>query len=173
MGKHKLTQTQKVKRCTASFPAEFKCDTKLLYCKLCETDVSCGRPCKVQQHRETIKHSDKLAQVARDKPSASQALLAEVVHGDSSESDDDDACKQVKRIKKDFVTDLCEWFVRCDIPLYKIESNAFKAFMEKWTKQTVPSESYVRKTFLKAVYDRQIQNIRQDIASKYIRMGIR
>ncbi|KRX64637.1 hypothetical protein T09_15762 [Trichinella sp. T9] len=50
--------------------------------------------------------------------------------------------------KSQFPTELCMAFIDAGIPLWKLEKKSLRGFLEKYTKQHIPSESSLRKNYI-------------------------
>lgn len=74
--------------------------------------------------------------------------------------------------KSQFSRDLCKAFIHAGIPLWKLENKSLRQFLEKYTKQHVPSESTLRKNFVDENYSAVIEKIRCEIACKRIWISI-
>ena len=55
--------------------------------------------------------------------------------------------------------------ISCNIPISKIQNPQFKKFVEKWTKEKVPDESTLRKTYLRPSYEYVLNNIRKAVGN--------
>ena len=67
---------------------------------------------------------------------------------------------------------MCNAMVSADIPFNKLSNKCFREFLEKYTKQTIPNESTLRKNYLADIYDRTITNIRNYISNQKIWISI-
>ena len=47
-----------------------------------------------------------------------------------------------------FNSDLCHAMVSANIPIWKLENNVFKHFLEKYTGHVIPHESTIRKSYV-------------------------
>ena len=74
--------------------------------------------------------------------------------------------------RSEFAMDLCNAFLAADTPLRKLDTLELKEFLERWTKKEVPSPVTLRLNYLKAVYDRKIDSIRQFINGKFLWVSI-
>lgn len=63
-----------------------------------------------------------------------------------------------------FRTKLTQMLVSANIPVFKVENEKFKSFMEKWTGQVLPSESSIRKSYLPIEYENTVKTVRDKIA---------
>jgi len=61
--------------------------------------------------------------------------------------------------------------VSADIPFNKL-NKCFREFLEKYTKQTIPNESTLRKSYLADIYDQTITNIPNYISNQKIWISI-
>jgi hypothetical protein len=119
-------------------------DGSVLICKICAKPISAEKKFAVTQHIAGAKHKEKVK--SKETP---QAQLAPLLSLSKKESD--------------FSMDLCRMFVESGIPLAKVSHPAVRSFLEKHTKQDVPDESTLRKTYLPKVYNEHILRIREAI----------
>ena len=70
--------------------------------------------------------------------------------------------------KSEFSSDLCKAFIDAGIPLWKIENQSFRCFLEKCTKEHIPSESTFRKTYVDTNFNTIVQSIGDNVASSKI-----
>nr|XP_042895595.1 uncharacterized protein LOC122268878 [Parasteatoda tepidariorum] len=68
--------------------------------------------------------------------------------------------------------DLCRSFVDAGIPLWKLENKSIQAFLQKYTNQSVPCESTLRKTYLDDCYTEILKTIQNEIGTKNIWLSI-
>lgn len=67
-----------------------------------------------------------------------------------------------------FYLDLCQALLSANIPWYKLECKNFREFLQKYTKNQVPSESTLRKNYLDICYKQKIEFIRKEIGTSNI-----
>lgn len=67
-----------------------------------------------------------------------------------------------------FKFDLTEWLLKADIPIHKLSHPATKQFLTKYTQQSVPDESTIRKNYVDRVYQNQIDKIKSAIGDEEI-----
>ncbi|XP_003381038.1 hypothetical protein Tsp_07581 [Trichinella spiralis] len=69
-----------------------------------------------------------------------------------------------KASKSQFPTDLCMAFIDAGIPLWKLENKSLRGFLEKYTKQHIPSESSLRKNYIDKNFNNVMDRIRRKVA---------
>jgi len=67
---------------------------------------------------------------------------------------------------------MCNAMVSADIPFNKLNNQCYREFLEKYTKQTIPGESTLRKNYLSNIYDQTIANIHNSISQQKIWISI-
>ena len=67
-----------------------------------------------------------------------------------------------------FSKDLCFAMVLSDIPLYKLKSKSFRNFLSKYTNQSIPDESTLRKHYLSICYQKTMNEIKEKIGNNFI-----
>ncbi|KAG7171882.1 CGG triplet repeat-binding protein 1-like 1, partial [Homarus americanus] len=135
----------------------FSTDGSVLFCKVCEKAVNFEKKYFVSQHVQTAKHQ---TAAQKTKPGSQQTSLLTTFSAPSS-------CKST------FSLDLCKTFVDAGIPLWKLEKKSLKLFLEKYTKQQIPSESTLRKNYVDTNYALALQRIRDEVQDKKIWISIR
>lgn len=70
--------------------------------------------------------------------------------------------------KNVFFEDLCNAFVCSNIPLHKLDNHVFKSFLEKYTGNTIPDESTLRKNYIPNIYKSVMDQIISDIGNNYV-----
>lgn len=132
----------------------FKCyttDGAVVFCTVCNKQVSASRKFLLEQHAKSALHVNNLKKA---KPQ-SQVLLTNSNFQDTS-------------TQKTFNEDLCDALVAANIPWHKLEIPKFKHFLEKYTNKHIPRESTIRKGYLQGTYEKTLQKIRADIGDEYI-----
>lgn len=74
--------------------------------------------------------------------------------------------------KSSFYYDLCHALISANIPLQKLQNDAFKHFLEKYTNRIIPDESTLRKGYVHECYEVTIQKIRTYVENKNIWVSI-
>jgi hypothetical protein len=133
----------------------FQTDGKVLFCKACEKSVNCDKKYFVSQHCESGKHQAAVAKKAAGATSTAR-LLSTCIYGKQSE----------------FSMDLCGALMCADIPLHKVENPAFKDFLQKYTKEQVPSETTLRKVYVGLKYQETLGRIRSTVGEHHIWVSI-
>ncbi|XP_003382220.1 conserved hypothetical protein [Trichinella spiralis] len=59
---------------------------------------------------------------------------------------------------------LCMAFIDAGIPLWKLENKSLRGFLEKYTKQHIPSESSLRKNYIDNNFNNVMDRIRRKVA---------
>lgn len=106
-------------------------DNRVLFCGACEKTIGSEKRFQIVQHINTAKHKENLTSKLANKEPVQKQLL-ECLGSRVSE----------------FSYDLCQAFLAADIPLYKINNPTLKHFLAKYTRQHVPEESTLRKTYV-------------------------
>jgi len=131
----------------------FKCfatDGKVVFCSVCNKQVTATRKFLLEQHVKSAMHVNRSKKA---KP-LNQKLLTNLNFEDATQ--------------KVFCQDLCEAMVAANIPWNKLEIPKFKSFLEKYMNRQIPSESTIRKGYLHGTYQKTIQKIRENIDEEYI-----
>ena len=126
-----------------------KADGQLLVCVVCSTKVSYNLRSQVTQHLDSEKHKKNYLLSTR------QALNTTETQGGNL-----------------FYKEIAHAMISANIPLQKLDNPAFKAFLEKWAKISVPSASVVRKTYGKIIYEECLQKVRQQVGDHQIWIGV-
>jgi hypothetical protein len=109
----------------------FSTDGKILFCKLCEVQVTAGKCFSVQQHCYTIQHRNGLSQHFINQNRQWQ-LFKNTATPSSNNT-------------LEFFKDLCERMVSANIPLHKANNQQFRNFLKKYTHQYIPTDSTLQK----------------------------
>lgn len=133
----------------------FSSDGTILFCKVCEKSVNFDKKFHVSQHLNGKYHKDAALMKKNEKKSC---MLTSFVQMTARESQ--------------FSMDLCSAFVNAGIPLWKIQNKFLKEFLKKYTKEKVPCESTLRKTYLEKAYLEKIIEIRQAVKTSKIWVSI-
>ena len=136
------------------FSPNFTTDGKVLVCKFCEKSISFHRKFLVQQHIQSGIH---IAAVKTNKEKKSQMFLC-------------DSANQFS--KSNYIAEMCQAFVSANIPFWKLENKAFASFLAKYTGKETPSESTLRKKYLKGTYENMMDFIRKQLIDKQIWVSI-
>ena len=113
-------------------------DGYIVRCDLCDVLINVDlhhQKDRVQTHINSVTH--------RNKKSADQSSSGQQFIGAAS--------KVVDSQNAEFRADLCAAFVSANIPLFKLQNEALKNFLQKYTGKTVPDESSLRKTYISPV----------------------
>ncbi|KAL4112028.1 hypothetical protein QTP88_015876 [Uroleucon formosanum] len=123
----------------------FAFDGSVLICKICEVKVKCEKRFSVTQHLSTEKH---IRASNRQNKNATQQLITTPTR------------------KSDFFKDLCEAFLKSNIPLEKLGNPHLRLFLEKYINKDIPSVSTLRKTYVNDCYEDTMNEIRNQILIK-------
>jgi hypothetical protein len=63
-------------------------------------------------------------------------------------------------------------FYKADIPLAKLQNSNLKSFLEKYTAQSIPDESTLRKKYIQPIYKETLVSIRNSIGNRLIWVSI-
>ncbi|KAL4135648.1 hypothetical protein QTP88_007246 [Uroleucon formosanum] len=129
----------------------FAFDGSVLICKICEVKVKCEKRFSVTQHLSTEKH---IRASNRQNKNATQQLITTPTR------------------KSDFFKDLCEAFLKSNIPLEKLGNPHLRLFLEKYINKDIPSVSTLRKTCVNDCYEDTMNEIRNQILNKKIWVSI-
>ncbi|PSN44791.1 hypothetical protein C0J52_05580 [Blattella germanica] len=133
----------------------FSTDGVVLVCKICEQSVNYEKKYFISQHINTTKHKNALSKVV----SKNKISLLPTVFASSSR-------------QSQFSFDLCKAFLASGIPLWKIENPTLREFLEKYTKESVPCESSLRKSYLTQCYDTVLDMIKEKTRNKKVWISI-
>ena len=133
----------------------FLTDGTILLCKICEKTINHEKKYFISQHVSTAKHKSAAAKMIGQKKIS---LISTVDTSSNRQSQ--------------FSLELCKAFMEAGIPFWKVENKSLRKFLEKYTKETVPSESTLRKTYLSVCYEEALQRIRAEVGGKKIWISI-
>lgn len=100
----------------------------------CKSTYEFGIKSQLQQHLKTALH---IKNLERFSARPERQLLLNEVQGNG---------------KTEFFTDMCEAFLAADIPWKTLCQPKFRGFLEKYTENTIPNESTLRKNYLPRLY---------------------
>jgi len=152
MPKISATTSSKLNKFVAEYKGIFSTDGLVLFCLKCNVKVNGEKRFTVIQHLSTGKH--KSAVQRTNLLEKNQTLISNATS------------------KSPFFQEMCYAMVSADIPFNKLNNKCFREFLEKYTKQTIPNESTLRKNYLSDIYDRTITNIRNYISNQKIWISI-
>ncbi|KRX71701.1 CGG triplet repeat-binding protein 1 [Trichinella sp. T6] len=121
-------------------------DNTVLFCKACGKTINHEKKYFVYQHLQTAKHK-----------SATEKINTFVADSSS---------------KSQFPTELCMAFIDAGIPLWKLENKSLRSFLEKYTKQHIPSESSLRKHYIDNNFNNVMDRVRREVAYNKIWISI-
>ncbi|KRY40835.1 CGG triplet repeat-binding protein 1 [Trichinella spiralis] len=131
-------------------------DNTVLFCKACGKTINHEKKYFVYQHLQTAKHKSATEKM---KTESKQACLLNTFVADSSS-------------KSQFPTELCMAFIDAGIPLWKLENKSLRSFLEKYTKQHIPSESSLRKHYIDNNFNNVMDRVRREVAYNKIWISI-
>lgn len=120
-----------------------------VFCQNCQKLVPAEKKFQIDQHAKSFLHEKCLS-----KSSSKQTFVHEASTSIENQSQ--------------FSKELCNTLISSNIPLYKLQNQNFKSFLEKYTTIHIPDESTLRKNHLNQCYTDVLQNIREIIGSSYI-----
>lgn len=129
-------------------------DGSVLFCKICSKAINGKKKYFVDEHVKSAAHMNRVK--------SSSTKKAQMITQSFTETTK----------KSEFYIDMCTAFTAANIPFWKLENATFKSFLEKYTQTNIPSESTLRKNYLKDVYDQTIDCIRAATANKKLWMSI-
>lgn len=128
-----------------------KTKSQVLYCQCCHCVVNSDQKSHVNQHLKTSNHRTKI------KDFKSKQISVQKLFTNS---------------QKEFNADLCEFLVSLNIPFHRLLNPGMKKFFDKYTKYSVPKPSTLWIEELKPMYEKTIENIRDQMKDKYIWLQI-
>ena len=148
-----ITGPERVNTTVSEFGEKiFATDGEILFCKVCEIQVSADKRFTVQQHIGRDKH---VRAIQNANKKTSQLLIGQSVSATTSAS-------------SEFFTDLCDVLASANIPLWKLSNNKFKDFLERHTGRSIPDESTLRKNYVPVCYNNTLRRIRDKVYRKKI-----
>lgn len=129
------------------------CDNGELKCKPCNIKLRSVKKCNITAHFKTSKHKSNVASC-------------------SDKNVEDESYPNARPSTAQFYLDLCFALVSANIPIWKIENDAFKSFLEKYTGFVVPSESTIRKAYVDKHYHSTLERIRAVVGDKKIWLSV-
>lgn len=151
MPKSKQRKSARLAGYVEKYPV-FKTDGQVLYCKVCNKQVSAKKIYSIKSHLESATHKEQ----ERKSTSSTQQFLVETASSGNAQ----------------FTVDLCKAFIASDIPLYKIRNDNLKSFFQKYIgNYVIPSETTLR-TAVKSIYTTSIEKIKTCIKKQYVWISI-
>ena len=123
-----------------------------LKCKPCNTKLNSFKKSNIASHFKTAKHKSNVSSTSDN------------INRDSNTS--------VPTTTVQFYLDLCFALVSANIPLWKLENEAFCGFIEKYTGFVVPSESTIRKSYVDKHYISTMERIRDAVGDNKIWLSV-
>ena len=140
MPKTAETLSEKIVTYTRKHPEEFERKDGALFCKLCKVSVSCDKKTRVESHRSSATHQGRLPLLRSQWPDSSNT--------------------QTKAAQ------ICEAFLKADIPLHKLRHPAIKELFEK-NKIECPGETTCRNA-VKELYAGKMEKLKEILKNKKI-----
>ncbi|KAJ4430665.1 hypothetical protein ANN_19255 [Periplaneta americana] len=122
-----------------------------LFFSIHKPSISAEKRFTVDQHVNREKHKRILQAGERKKQ---QMLLGQCTSANSANSL--------------FYEELCQAFVSANISFQKLNNNVFRDFLQKYTGQSIPDESTIRKNYIESCYNKTIDAIRAKLDGKKI-----
>jgi hypothetical protein len=139
-------------------PNVLSTDGAVLFCKVCDKNISADKKFLVTQHLDGVKHKAAEAKKSSASATSSTTLLQPYL--------------QVSGKQSQFSRDLCDALISSGIPLHKLEKESFRKFLEKYTKMEVPAEATLRKGYVDILYREKIDYIRERVGDKSIWISV-
>lgn len=130
-------------------------DKSFLFCIFCEQKVNATRMSQVTQHLSTKTHMEN-----GDKKKSNNLPQQSLVS--------DFAAPSKGPQLKEFHMDLCKMLIGANIPVYKVTHPSVVAFIEKHTKEKVPSDTTLRENYFPKLYNDTIEKLRSKVVGKKI-----
>lgn len=130
----------------------FSIDTRVLFCKYCETKVDSERRSSVIQHLKTEKHLRSVKRKEDQKETKCKQLLT----------------NDLSFKKSKFNLNLCKAMVSANIPLNKLSNVEFRPFLEDCSGKDIPTESVLRKFYLDDCNNEIMEKIRRRVFNRKI-----
>lgn len=141
------------RRILKEFPNIFRTNGKILFCKICDNEISAKQIFQVKQHLQTAKHVSNLKRKENGN-FLSQELISN--------------CGEADRSANVFSMDLARAFLQANIPLHKIRNESVVTFIEKYTKFAAPSEYCLRSKCLPSLYNEVKEKMKKIAENNYI-----
>lgn len=161
MPKRKETSSELLQRVVEKYPTQFRCDQRVLFCLLCDSNVSVQQMFQVEQHIATQKHKLAIQRKSGGEKSGSQTLLT-TLHETTDRN----------RNASEFAMDLAKCFLESNIALHNISHPSVANFIEKHTKYAAPSETALRTKYLPVLYDECIEKMKKIAAGNFIWVSV-
>jgi len=154
MPKYKVSKNTRLNSFVNYFGKEvFSTDGYVLFCKICEVKVAADKKFTVEQHISRNKHINGV-ELKKKHQQQSTSKIQQLITEPSK--------------KSSFNHDLCHALLSANIPLQKLQNEAFKHFLEKYTNKIIPDESTLRKGYVFQCYLDTINKIRSYVENKKI-----
>lgn len=154
MPKTKETTSVFASRMVQMYKGILRTDQSVLYCQYCNCCIAGNKTFNVRQHFDTKKH--KLCAERRSSTKENQLLIKESVDNKLNS----------------FNMDLFKTFLSANIPLHKITHPAIVNFLEKYTKNNVPSVTTLRQKYVPILYEQTLTKLRALAKNKNIWISI-
>lgn len=153
MPKHKPNTYTKLNACVSKYGDNvFAIANNKLFCKLCNIEILGCKNFNVDRHIHSDKHRKGLEKTKVQNLQQEHSGSYNTVH--------------------DFNTDLCNAFISSNIPLFKLKNNTLRTFLQKYTGRQIPDESTLRKLYVKQIYDKNIEEIRNEPENERVWISI-
>lgn len=156
MGRCKESDRAFFARMVREFPGIFRTDNSILFCIYCNCEVTGKKIYLVKQHLSTQRHKD--AEIKQNKSeNPPQKLLTEFGKNEKV---------------NEFNFDLCKTLIEANVPLKKIRHPSMVSFLEKYTKNSVPSDTTLRQKYIPMLFEKCIEDLRAKANNKCIWVSI-
>jgi hypothetical protein len=130
---------------------DIKTNNEILFCQSCMVRVSCDQKSQVKHHIESGIHMKSIKNWKSKQKNAQELIVND---------------------KQEFNRDLCQLLVSLNIPLEISGNNHFRQWISKYTQYSAPDPNALRINHIKQVYDKFIEEVRQQLEGQYIWISI-
>jgi signal recognition particle GTPase len=137
MSSKTVTLSSKLSEVVSRYPNQSTDNGKVLFCKIYDYILKYDvhhRNHSIKMHLKTDKHKNTLK--IKEKSMFAKQVIIENIFESANKS---------KSKFDQFLSDLTEMMVKCDIPLNKVNGSIFKEFMHKYTRHNIPERKALDK----------------------------
>ena len=154
MPKAKWLDNSRIRDFVKEFGEDFLCcENDSLKCKPCNTTINSFKKSNIISHLKTTKHKRNIAQC-------------------SANHDQDKSNANLRQCKIQIYLDLCFALVSANYPIWKLENDVLKSFLEKYTGFVVLDESTIRKTYVEKYYFSTLKRIKEEVGENKLRLSV-
>ncbi|KAF6217315.1 hypothetical protein GE061_001669 [Apolygus lucorum] len=124
--------------------------------------VSVQKKFQLDQHKKTEKHRKEVNK-ARSAGGPAKTGTHRLISSFQQELPDEDT---------QFKKDLTEALLKANIPLNRLENDAFRNFLGRYTGKKIPHESTLRKNYISQIYEKTLDDIRADIGNSPVWISV-